>query len=54
MTAAADTLQTITLGALGVAGTKGLGGDAAQSNSRAGANGNDGVPGQSRAVLVAP
>lgn len=56
-TSAADTLSSVTLGQKGAAGTKGLGGDAAQPTapiSRAGQDGSDGAPGEAKAVLASP
>jgi hypothetical protein len=53
-TSAADTLPSVTLGKKGAAGTKGLGGDAAQPTapvSHAGLDGADGAPGDAKAVM---
>jgi hypothetical protein len=54
---AADTLSSVTVGAKGTAGSKGLGGDAAQISapaSRPGTDGTDGAAGQAKAVMSAP
>jgi hypothetical protein len=56
-TTSADTLSSVTLGAKGTAGTKGLGGDAAQTGapvSNPGQNGSDGASGDAKAVVSAP